>query len=200
MAEKKPLLERIRAGEPFLQPDEEEFWSLLVPAKKKMAAYNAVSIDDSFEVMDGRLRDLLGDVGRGVIVVPPITVDIGINVTLGEDTFINTNVTFLDTYPIAIGRDVMIGPNVCFYPVGHPLDPRERLIRDPVTGRKKSHLATGKPIVVEDEVWIGGSAIILQGVTIGRGSTIGAGSVVTKSIPSGVFAAGNPCRVIKRIG
>jgi maltose O-acetyltransferase len=199
MAEQKSLLERIRAGEPFLQPDEAEFWELLIPAKAKMDAYNAVTIEAGFEAMLDKLRELLGKVGAGTLVVPPVLVDIGVNVEIGENTFINANVTLLDTYPIRIGNEVMIGPNVSFYPVGHPLDPRQRLIRDPATGKKKSQLASGKPIVVEDEVWIGGSAVILQGVTIGRGSTVGAGSVVTKSIPPGVFAAGNPCRVIRKI-
>jgi maltose O-acetyltransferase len=91
---------------------------------------------------------------------------------------------------------VMIGPNCAFYPVGHPMKAADRIRRD-AAGKPIGQITTGAPIVIEDEVWIGGNVIILPGVTIGARSMIGAGSVVTKSIPPDVFAAGNPCKVIR---
>jgi maltose O-acetyltransferase len=199
MADSGTWLERVRAGESFLQPDDSEFFELLIAAQIKAAAYNNQPIDTDFDRMQRLLGDVMGRVGKGVIVVPPILVDVGLNVEIGDNSFFNRNTTFLDTYPIRIGKDVMVGPNCCFYPVGHPVEARKRLVRDLVTGEKVGHLATGAPIVVEDGVWLGGSVVVIQGVTIGARSVIGAGSVVTKSIPPDVFAAGNPCRVIRPI-
>jgi acetyltransferase-like isoleucine patch superfamily enzyme len=93
---------------------------------------------------------------------------------------------------------VKFGPNCALYPVGHPLKARERAFLNAATGERRN-MTTGAPIVIEDDVWLGGNVIVLPGVTIGARSVIGAGSVVTKSIPPDVFAAGNPCRVIKPI-
>lgn len=199
MTGKRSILERMRDCEPIVQPEDSEFFDLLIPAKLKMAAYNRISIEDGFETILTKFREMVGKVGQGSFAVPPVTIDIGLNITIGENCFFNTNTTFLDTYPITFGDDVMVGPNCCFYPVGHPLDIDKRILRDPVTGKKTHHLATGAPIVIEDGVWLGGSVIVVQGVTIGARSVVGAGSVVTKSIPPDVFAAGNPCRVIRAI-
>ncbi len=116
---------------------------------------------------------------------------------MGDDSFINCNVTLLDTYPIAIGARVQIGPNCGLYPVGHPLEAGKRAYRAP-NGALRS-MTTGARIAIEDDAWLGGHVVVLPGVTIGARSVIGAGSVVTKSVPPDVFAAGNPCRVIREI-
>lgn len=187
-------LRRVRAGEPFSMPDD-EFMSAIFAAQDKVTAYNAAKFT-SQEAMQTALEGMLGTVGKGVVVRPPLTIDVGFNVEIGDGTFLNLNTTLLDTYPIKIGRNVAIAPNCAFYPVGHPMRAADRQRFD-ADGNYLGHVTSGAPIVVEDDVWIGGSVVVTQGVTIGARSMIGAGSVVTKSIPPDVFAAGNPCRVIR---
>jgi maltose O-acetyltransferase len=196
MTGKKTWLEHVLDGEPFEMLDW-DFIGATVKAKTKAAEFNTAPAAD-FERMGALLRELLGRVGENVFVIPPVTIDVGFNVEIGDRSFINANCTLLDTYPIRIGKDVQIGPNCAFYPVGHPLIARERQFLDPATGEGRS-LTTGATIVIEDNVWIGGNTVILPGVTIGARSTIGAGSVVTKSVPQDVFAAGNPCRVLRAL-
>ncbi|KAJ5369775.1 Maltose/galactoside acetyltransferase [Penicillium cataractarum] len=121
----------------------------------------------------------------------PISVDHGLNFKVGKGTFLNFNTLVLDTCLITIGENVLFGPNVCLYGATHPMDPAVR--------RGLKGPEAGKEIHIEDDVWIGGSALILAGVRVGRGSTVGAGSVVTKDVPPFHFVAGNPARVIRRI-
>ncbi|KAK2778777.1 hypothetical protein FQN52_000188 [Onygenales sp. PD_12] len=125
------------------------------------------------------------------VVDPPISVDHGLNLKVGKGTFLNFNLLVLDTCLVTIGERVLFGPNVCIYGATHPMDPA---IRMGLEGPE-----AGKEVHIEDDVWIGGSAIILAGVTVGKGSVVGAGSVVTKDIPAFHFVAGNPARVIRRI-
>ncbi|KAL4898088.1 trimeric LpxA-like protein [Aspergillus ambiguus] len=125
------------------------------------------------------------------VVDPPISVDHGINFKVGKGTFLNFNLLVLDTCLITIGERVLFGPNICIYGATHPLDPAVR--------RGLEGPEAGKEVHIEDDVWVGGSAIILAGVRIGRGSTVGSGSVVTKDVPPFHFVAGNPARVIRRI-
>ncbi|RAL01679.1 sugar O-acetyltransferase [Aspergillus ibericus CBS 121593] len=106
------------------------------------------------------------------VVEPPISVDHGLNLKVGKGTFLNINLLVLDTCLVTIGERVLFGPNVCIYGATHPMDPAVR--------RGLEGPEAGKEVHIEDDVWIGGSAIILAGVTVGRGSTVGAGSVVTK--------------------
>ena len=120
---------------------------------------------------------------------PPFYCDYGYNIKVGERVFFNFNCIVLDVAPVIIGSRTLFGPNVQVYTATHPLNPMER----------SSGLEFAKPIVIGEDVWIGGSAVICPGVTIGDGTTIGAGSVVTKDIPSTVFAAGNPCKVIRNL-
>jgi maltose O-acetyltransferase len=133
-------------------------------------------------------RDLFGKVSTAYIE-PHFFCDYGKNIFIGEGFYANHNCVILDVAEVHIGDRVMFAPNVQIYTVTHPLDPVER--------------ATGKelcaPVVIGDDCWIGGGAIILAGVTIGKASVIGAGSVVTQDIPEGVVAVGNPCKVIKKI-
>ena len=135
------------------------------------------------------LRELLGHVGARVEVVPPLQVDYGTYVTLGDGVFINFNCVILDTCAVTIGGGTLVGPGVQFFAATHPVDPAVR----------RQGLEMGAPITVGENVWIGGGAILLAGVTIGDDTTIGAGSVVTRSVPAGVLAAGNPCRVIRTL-
>ena len=110
---------------------------------------------------------------------------------LGKGVYINNNATFIDTSPISIGARTLIAPNCSFYSGTHPVDP---FLRNGIKGPE-----FGKPITIGEDCWIGGNAIVLPGVTIGRGVTVGAGSVVTKDIPAFHVVAGNPARIIRNI-
>jgi acetyltransferase-like isoleucine patch superfamily enzyme len=117
--------------------------------------------------------------------------DYGFNVRFGKNVFVNFNSVFLDTCLITIGSRTLVGPNVSFFSATHPLDPA---VRNGTQGPE-----TGKEIHIGEDCWIGGNAIILPGVTIGKGCTVGAGSVVTKSVPDFTLVAGNPAKVIRKI-
>lgn len=135
------------------------------------------------------LRKLFARVGETITINPPFHCDYGYNIEFGENFFANYNVTFLDAGKITFGHDVFVAPNCGFYTAGHPLDVKQR----------NEGLEYAYPIKVGNNVWIGGSSVILPGVTIGDNTVIGAGSVVNKDIPAGVIAVGNPCRVIRKI-
>lgn len=124
-----------------------------------------------------------------VYVTPPFFCDYGSNIQLGENVYFNFNCVILDVAKVIIGDNVLFGPAVQVYTATHPMAADER----------RSGLEFAKPIMIESDVWLGGGAIVCPGVTIGSGSVIGAGSVVTHDVPSRAFAAGNPCRVIRRI-
>jgi len=197
MAEKRSWRERIGAGEPLEMPDW-DFIAALGEARDLAAEFNRTSYAEP-ERRTALLRNLLGKLGEGSIVFPMLTVDLGSNIEIGARSFVNCNCTLLDTYPIKIGDDVLVGPGVMLLAATHPVRASERRRHDPETGATVSTLTVGAPIVVEDSVWIGAGAIVMSGVTIGARSTVGAGSVVTKSVPPDVVAAGNPCRVIRNL-
>jgi maltose O-acetyltransferase len=134
------------------------------------------------------LTDLFAAGGDKVWMQPPFFCDYGSNIELGERVFFNFNCVVLDVCRVAIGSFTLFGPAVQLYTATHPMDAALR--------RKQE---SGKPIEIGSDVWVGGGAIILPGVKIGSQSVVGAGSVVTKDIPAKVFAAGNPCRVIREI-
>ncbi|GAB2663030.1 maltose acetyltransferase domain-containing protein [Flavihumibacter cheonanensis] len=136
------------------------------------------------------LQKLLPDSLNNLWLQPPFYCDYGYNIQIGERVFFNFNCVVLDVAPVRIGNRTMFGPNVQLYAATHPLNHIER----------SSGLEYGKPITIGDDVWIGGSVVICPGVSIGDRSIIGAGSVVTKDIPSDTIAAGNPCRIIRTIG
>lgn len=135
------------------------------------------------------MKQLFGSMGDHCWMEPPIYASYGSNTTLGHHVYINFGLTLVDDYKITIGNHVLFAPNVSIAVTCHPLHPEMR-----AQGGMYA-----RPVVIEDNVWIGTGAIICPGVTIGEGSTIGAGSVVTKDVPPRVFAAGNPCRVICEI-
>ncbi|KAJ5232808.1 hypothetical protein N7468_005764 [Penicillium chermesinum] len=121
----------------------------------------------------------------------PINIDYGTNIQIGSNVFINFNCTFLDTCTVSIGARTLVGPNVCFFSGTHPLDPD---LRNGTNGPE-----LGRPIVVGEDCWIAGNVVILPGVTIGDGCTVGAGSVVTKDVPECHVVAGNPAKIIRKV-
>jgi maltose O-acetyltransferase len=148
------------------------------------------SLNDSREdEQEERARILAELIGTetDATIQPPFFCDYGTNITLGKKIFMNFNCVVLDVAPVQIGDFVLFGPAVQVYAATHPMDASVRRLG----------LEAGKPVAIGSDVWVGGGAIICPGVTIGSRSVIGAGSVVTKDIPAGVFAAGNPCRVIR---
>ena len=145
------------------------------------------SREDQTEERMRILKELIPNAGEGLWLQPPFYCDYGYNMVVGEKVFFNFNCVVLDVAEVKIGSRTLFGPNVQIYTATHPIDPVERA----------SGLEYAKPITIGEDVWVGGSAVICPGVTIGNRCVIGAGSVVTKDIPDDVFAAGNPCRVIR---
>ena len=143
--------------------------------------------EDETEERTKVLKALIPNAGNGLWIQPPFYCDYGSNIKMGEKVFFNFNCVVLDVCEVKIGSRTLLGPNVQIYTATHPINPKERA----------SGLEYAKPIVIGEDVWIGGSAVICPGVSIGDRTVIGAGSVVTKDIGADVFAAGNPCRVIR---
>ena len=144
------------------------------------------------------LRELLGGIGDNVMIDTPFHCDYGKNIFLGNNVVINMNCTLVDNVPIRIGSQVLIASNVQIYTASHPVLPQERLVTGWKKGKGTFFRTYALPIEIEDQVWIGGGSILLPGVRIGKGFVIGAGSVVTHSVPAGCVAVGSPCRVIRR--
>ncbi len=134
------------------------------------------------------IRDLLPNASRRIYIEPPFHCDYGENIHLGDNVYFNTNCLILDSAPVHIGNNVLIGPGVHIYTASHPLEQDLR-----------RQYSIAKPVTIESDCWIGGNSVICPGVTIGQGTVVGAGSVVTKSLPSFVMAAGNPARIIKHL-
>lgn len=135
------------------------------------------------------LKQLFGTCDPLTFIEPSFRCDYGFNIHTHGLAVINYNCVILDTSPVNLGAGVFLAPGVCLACAGHALDPEQRA----------QGVGTSKPITLEDGVWIGANAVVCGGVTIGQGSVIGAGSVVTRDIPAGVVAAGVPCRVIRPI-
>ncbi|WP_326667839.1 sugar O-acetyltransferase [Streptomyces sp. NBC_01257] len=135
------------------------------------------------------LTAIFGSVGERTVLLPPFHAGFGSRVHIGDDFFGNVNLTFVDDVDIRIGNDVMIAPSVTLTTTGHPVHP----------ARRADFGRFSEPIVIEDKVWIGSNVVVLPGVRIGYGSVIGAGSVVSRSIPPMAVALGTPCRVVRPI-
>ncbi|HOB29298.1 MAG: sugar O-acetyltransferase [Dethiobacteria bacterium] len=183
---RKSEKEKMLAGELYLAADAELTGERDL-ARKLLWAYNQ-SRPGNMEKRNEILKRLIK--ARGAVYIePPFYCDYGYNIEVGENFYANFNCVILDVNSVRIGDNVLLGPNVQIYTATHPLDPAERLTRREMA----------KPVVIGDNVWIGGGAIICPGVRIGAHSTIGPGSVVTGDIPAYVFAAGNPCKVIRML-
>lgn len=135
------------------------------------------------------LSGFLGRFGKDSVILSPFHCDYGYNTEIGDYFFANVNLVILDAANVRIGNHVFIAPNVGIYTAGHPLD----------VERRNACLEYAYPVTIGDNVWIGAQSCVLPGVTIGDNTVIGAGSVVNKSIPANVLAAGNPCRVIRKL-
>ncbi|MBT8187626.1 MAG: sugar O-acetyltransferase [Croceitalea sp.] len=160
-------------------------------ARKLVRRYNDLD-SERIEERDQLLSELLAFKGNGVWIESPFFCDYGENISIGENTFVNTNCMFLDNNKIVIGKNGLIAPFVQIYTATHPLKASERILG---SGSHARYLTSTKPVVIGDNVWIGGNSVIFPGVTIGHNVTIGAGSVITKNIPDNVLAFGNPCEI-----
>ncbi|WP_141731984.1 sugar O-acetyltransferase [Oligoflexus tunisiensis] len=178
--------EKMLAGE-FYQPLDPELVALREEARDLTQAYNATR-----EVEQGDrlslLKRLLGSMGADVCIQPPFFCDYGFNIHLGDRVFFNFNCVVLDVCEVRIGDVCLFGPAVQIYAATHPMNAELR---------RQQEFA--RPVTIGSDVWVGGGSIICPGVTIGSRTVIGAGSVVTRDVPGGVFAAGNPCRVIREL-
>lgn len=191
----KTEFEKCMAGETFT--DDSSTSKLALRAKRLLKQLNSCDYSDK-ESKHSVLKQLFGSMGESVHVDIDFHCEYGINIHVGDNVIINMNCTFVDNNRIDIGSRVLIASDVKIYTATHSTDPSVRNhSNNPNPG---SWCQTySRPIVIEDEVWIGGGAILLPGVTIGKGSVIGAGAVVTKDIPPYSVAVGNPARVIKQI-
>jgi len=182
----RPMRERMLAGEPYLYDLDPAIAEDNRRATRLFEAFNASSLDDA----DGRRRilgELLGALGDGATVRPPMYCDYGWRIFLGDRSFVNHGLVALDVAEIRIGADVKIGPYVQLITATHPVDPAARLEK----------WEGSAPITIGDNVWIGGAVVVMPGVTIGEHTVVGAGAVVTKDLPARVVAVGNPARVVR---
>jgi maltose O-acetyltransferase len=181
------MRERMLAGDLYIADDpvlaEEN-----AAALDLMAAYNATTARQR-PLRRQLLETLLGSIGEDTEIRPPLYVDYGAHLTVGARCFANFGLVALDVAAITIGDDVQIGPNVQLLTPTHPVEPEPR--------RQKWEAA--EPIVIGDNVWLGGGVIVLPGVTIGENTVVGAGAVVTRDLPANVVAVGNPARVVRSL-
>lgn len=188
-------LEKCMAGE-YYDCHDKIFLAFKGRARKLLKEYNALAYEQN-EEKERILKQLFGKIGAGVTVGAPFICDYGRNIYIGNNVSVNMNCTFVDCNKITIGNDVLIASNVQLYTAAHPIDFAERYV--PGTNEELLRRTYALPIKVGNGCWLGGGVIVLPGVSIGDGSVIGAGSVVTKDIPANSLAAGNPCRVIRKI-
>ena len=167
---------------------DESSWQEMNRARKLLSKLNNLDLSD-YQSIRKIVNELFGKSDETTFLNPPFFCDYGSNIEVGKNCFINYNCTFLDSSKIKLGDNVFLAPNVSIYSAGHPLHPDIR----------NTGYEYGIDVTIKDNVWIGGNSVICPGVTIGRNVVIGAGSVVTKDIPDWSLAAGNPCRVIRKI-
>ena len=194
----KNELKKCMAGE-YYNCHDEIFLEYKNQARKLLKEYHALAYEQKDE-KTGILKQLFGSIGTNVSVGLPFICDYGRNIHLGNNVSVNMNCTFVDCNTITIGDDVLIASNVQLYTATHPVELTDRLTPDWCPGTGQYFCRTyALPIRIGNGCWLGGGVIVLPCVTIGDGSVIGAGSVVTKDIPANSLAVGNPCRVIRQI-
>ena len=178
--------EKMIAGELY-DPFDPELVALRQRARDLCRELNA-SAESNHERRREILVELLGEGGDSVWMLPPFYCDYGVNIRLGKRVFFNFNCIVLDVCEVRIGDFTQFGPGVQILTPLHPMDAALRRLQE-----------FGKPVEIGCDVWVGAGALILPGVSIGSRTVVGAGSVVTRDLPDDVFAAGNPCRVIRAI-
>ena len=184
----RSMRERMDAGDMYLA-DDPDLVAAYLRAQELTESFNATGVRER-ERRTTLLRELLGGLGDDTTIRPPFQVDYGSQVRIGARSFANFGLIALDVAPITIGDDVQIGPNVQLLTPIHPLE----------AGPRRDKWEAAKPITIGDNVWLGGGVIVCPGVTIGADTVVGAGSVVTKDLPEGVLALGNPARVVRELG
>ena len=180
--------EKAAAGMLYDANNDPELLAEMAAGAEKCFALNSLPPSKAEERKE-QIRNLLGRTGEKFEIRSPFFCDYGYNIEVGENFFMNFNCVILDGAKVTFGDNVFVAPGCGFYTAGHPLDAEQR----------NKGLEYARPIKVGSNVWIGGNVCVLPGVTIGDNCVIGAGSVVTRDIPSGAVAAGNPCRVLRRI-
>lgn len=179
--------ERMLAGDPYIA-DDPQLAEDHRRAMRLMEEFNR-SPADAPEERRRILTALLGAFAEDAEIRPPLYCDYGYQIRVGARTFINFGLVALDIAAVTIGEDAQIGPNVQLLTPTHPLEAEPR----------RAKWEAAKPILIEDNVWLGGGVIVLPGVTIGENTVVGAGAVVTKSLPADVVAVGNPARVVRSL-
>ena len=182
------MKQRMLEGELYLA-DDAEIAADQARAQRLLERYNASEYDEQ-ELRDSLLRELVGEVGEGVVVRPPFRCDYGSHIAIGARTFVNFDCLFLDVAPIRIGAACQIATRVQLVTPTHPIDPEPRRLG----------WEAAEPITIGDNVWLGSGVIVGPGVTIGADTVVGAGAVVTRNLPAGVVAVGVPARVHRKIG
>lgn len=178
---------------------DDELVSIITKARRLTKQYNQTKFEDTIQ-KDSILSELFAKIGNNVKIDVPFYCDYGQHISIGNNVIININCTFVDCNKITIGNNVLIASNVQIYTATHPVNISDRLLDNWSYNNPHAFFNTyALPVTIEDNVWIGGGVIILPGVTIGKNSVIGAGSVVNKSIPPNSLAVGNPCKVIRKI-
>ncbi len=165
-----------------------QFEEEIAKCKDKCFEYNKLNPNDR-QSQRKMLEEILGNMGKEVMITPPFWCDYGYNISVGDYFYSNHNMIVTDGARVSFGDNVFVAPNCCFTTAEHAIDPQQR----------KAGMEIAKPITIGNNVWIGAGSTILAGVTIGDNSVIGAGSVVTKSIPANVIAVGVPCKVKREI-
>ena len=183
----RTMRERMLAGDLYIA-DDEEIAEDSRRALDLMDAYNATSARQG-PLRRSLLESLLGAIGEGTEIRPPLYVDYGSHISIGARCFANFGLTALDVAAITIGDDVQLGPHVQLLTPTHPVEPEPR----------RAKWEAAQPIVIGDNVWIGGGAVVLAGVTIGDNSVVGAGAVVTRDVPADVVVVGSPAHVVKHL-
>lgn len=181
----------------FLETADTHSMQLTYQARKLTKEYYFTDFSD-LERRSHILNELLGHLGNNVSINVPFHCDHGKNIFIGDNVIIGMNCTFVDNAEIHIGNQVMIAPNVQIYTASHPVLPQERLVENWKEKGQPFFRTYAKPVMIEDNVWIGGGSILLPDVTIGKNAVIGAGSVVTRSIPANCIAVGNPCKILRK--
>lgn len=175
------------AGDPYIA-DDPQLSRESVHAANLVNQYNSTAADDQAE-RERLLRLLLGSMGEGTVIRPPLRCDYGYQIHIGKRTFANWGLVALDVGRITIGDDVQIGPNVQLLTATHPLDPELR----------RAKWEGAEPISIGENVWLGGGVVVCPGVSIGENTVVGAGAVVVRDLPAGVLAVGNPARIVRQL-